>query len=100
MQNTNDNIHIFRTVKTENPFAQIDKRLINDKSISWKTKGILIYLLSKPNDWTAQLSDIIGHSTDGRDAIRSAINEAVKAGYIKRIIRSFLIEREISLPWP
>ena len=75
----------FRTVKNENPFAQIDKRLINDQNISWKSKGILIYLLSKPNNWIARLSDIIKHSTDGRDAVRSAINELIKAGYIARV---------------
>ena len=80
-----EKVNIIRTIKTENPFAQIDKRLINDTSISWKTKGILIYLLSKPNNWTAQVKDIIKHATDGRDAVRSAINEAVKAGYIRRV---------------
>lgn len=79
------NLEIFR-IKKEKNFVVIDKNLINNSSISWKAKGILIYLLSKPNDWVLIISDIINHSTDGRDAVYSGIKELEKAGYVEKIL--------------
>lgn len=68
----------------ENPYVIVNKNFINDESISWKAKGILLYLLSKPDDWRVYETDIVKHSTDGRDSVRSAIRELIKAGYIMR----------------
>ena len=73
---------IIRTVKTENPYAQIDKRLLNNKELSWRTKGILAYLLSKPNDWETRISDIIQHAKEGRTAVDRCLKEAKEKGYI------------------
>ena len=72
---------ITRIVKRENPYVQIDKRAIEDKRLSWRAKGILAYLLSKPNDWTVRCEDIENHGTEGRDAVRSAMRELRDAGY-------------------
>jgi len=73
----------FRIVKSRG-FTTIPNALINDSEISFKAKGILIYLLSKPDDWKVYESDIVNHSTDGRDKVRSGIKELLDAGYISR----------------
>jgi len=83
MKKKKRNLSIFR-IKKEKNFVVIDKCLINDFSISWKAKGILVYLLSKPNDWILIVNDIIKHSTDGRDGVYSGLKELETAGYIKR----------------
>ena len=75
---------IFKIEKREQPFAQIDKRAINDNKLSAKSKGILIYLLSKPNDWQLNINDLTNNFTDGINSIRSGINELIDAGYIMR----------------
>lgn len=76
---------IFRVFKNkENPYVMVNKSFVNDESISWKAKGVLLYLLSKSDDWRIYETDIIKHATDGRDSVRSAIRELIKAGYIKR----------------
>jgi hypothetical protein len=67
-----------------NPYVIVNKEFVNDPLISWKAKGILLYLLSKPDDWKVYESDIICHSTDGRDSVRSAIKELIENGYIIR----------------
>ena len=70
----------FRTVKDpENPFVMMDKRPVNDETISWGAKGLLAYLLSKPNDWTIILTDLVKRSTDGRYAVRNLVNELVES---------------------
>lgn len=77
---------IFKPKKRENPYAQIDKSAINDTRLSWKAKGILVYLLSKPEDWTVNIKDIVKHANDGRDAVYNGIKELIAAGYILRVL--------------
>lgn len=76
---------IFRTMKNaDNPFVMIDRRPIENSTLSWKAKGILAYLLSRPDNWTVQIGDLVKRSTDKAFAIRGAINELIKAGHIYR----------------
>lgn len=75
---------ILRIKKRDHPFVQIDKRAIEDEGLSWKAKGLLCYLLSKPDDWKIYINELKKHSTDGRDATRSALNELMECGYVLR----------------
>lgn len=72
---------IVRTQKRENPFVQIDKGIFEDPRISWKAKGVLGYLLSKPDNWTIVLNDIVNKSPDGLTVVRSALKELQENGY-------------------
>lgn len=74
----------FRNKKRVNPFVQIDKNILSDKQLSWKAKGILVYLLSKPDDWVTYLTDIENQSTDGRDSVSSGVKELLAVGYLER----------------
>lgn len=72
------------------PFARIPKSMLSDESLSWKAKGLLCYLLGKPDDWKACVSDISKRSSDGPSAVRSGLMELRIAGYaqLQRIVRS------------
>jgi len=63
-------------------YTKSDNAIANDERISWKAKGILLYALTKPNDWKFYMIDIINKSTDERDSIRSGIKELEKFGYL------------------
>ncbi|EJD8529897.1 replication protein, partial [Staphylococcus pseudintermedius] len=41
----------FRVYKESGNFVTVHKDFIHDSNISWKAKGILLYLLSRPDDW-------------------------------------------------
>ncbi|WP_430483518.1 DnaD domain protein [Rossellomorea marisflavi] len=71
-----------RTKKRENPFVQLDKEFINDESLSWSARGVLAYILSKPNTWTIRQKDLINRSTDGRTKVERAMAELMAAGYL------------------
>ena len=71
-------------VKKKENFTTIHNNLILDESISWKAKGILIYMLSKPAAWKYKSSEIAKNSTDGRDSVRNGLKELVKNRYISR----------------
>ena len=75
---------IIRIKKRELPFVQIDKRPVEDIQLSWKAKGLLLYLLSKPNNWKIYLSDLIKRSRDKSVAVYSGLKELEKFGYLER----------------
>lgn len=72
-------------IKKNSNFVVMDKTPLNDKRLSWKAKGIMAYMLSKPDDWTFYLDEIATHSTDGMSSFRSGFNELKKLGYIQRV---------------
>ena len=67
------------------PFARIPNELLSDARLSWKAKGILAYLCGKPDGWKMRVSDIAKQSTDGKHAIRAALNELRALGYAEYI---------------
>jgi len=76
---------IFRTMKNQdNPFVMMDRRPIENPTLSWKAKGILAYLLSRPDNWTVRIGDLVKRSTDKAFAIRAAIKELSDAGHLSR----------------
>ena len=72
----------FIKAKKETNYTVLDNTFIQDTRLSWKAKGVMTYLLSLPDDWVIHLSEIERHATDGKDSLRSAINELKKYGYI------------------
>jgi DnaD/phage-associated family protein len=76
---------IFRVRKTkDNPYIMINKFGIYDNRLSYKAKGILVYLLSRPDNWIFYEDEIVSHSSDGKDSVRSGIKELINYGYITR----------------
>lgn len=64
------------------PYTQVSNAIINDKRISFKAKGILIYVLSKPAEWEVRLGDLVKQSPNEKKvAIRSGIEELLLTGY-------------------
>jgi hypothetical protein len=76
---------IIKIQKRDPGYAQIDNRVLADQRLSWKAKGILVYLLSKPNNWKVQIGDLVKRSPDGECAVRSALDELLEIGYAERI---------------
>lgn len=74
---------ILKIKKKTNPYVMLDKGLLEDKNLSWKAKGLLSYLLSRPEDWKVKVKHLVNQSTDGRDAVYSILKELRNAGYIQ-----------------
>ena len=70
--------------KTADPFCRIPNDTLQSKLISFKAKGILAYLLSKPDSWQPQVRDIVNNSADGRASVLSGLMELRKAGYAQQ----------------
>lgn len=75
---------IFRIEKNaDNPFVMIDRRPIENPALSWKAKGVLAYLLSRPDNWIIRLGDLLNRSPDGPYAVRQAVKELRNAGHLE-----------------
>ena len=70
--------------KESGNFVTIHKGFITDDRLSAKAKGILLYLLSRPDDWQIYTLEVVKHMNDGQKSINSGINELIKVGYVER----------------
>lgn len=77
---------IIRTVKNaENPFVMIDRRIFENDGLSLKAKGLLGYLLSRPDNWTICMADLVNRTKDGKASVRSAMEELENCGYVTKV---------------
>lgn len=71
-------------VSTRERFTVVDRRTINDDRLSYRARGVLVWLLDKPDNWTVNSRLIARQGTEGRDALRTALKELEEFGYIER----------------
>jgi hypothetical protein len=64
-------------------FLIIDQRAIEDDRLSWAARGLLGYLLSKPDDWKVLVNDLRKRGDLGRDGIYRLLRELRDAGYMR-----------------
>lgn len=71
-------------VATRQRFTTIDRQTVNNDQLSFRARGVLLWLLDKPDDWTCSAETLARAGTEGRDAIRSALTELETLGYLIR----------------
>lgn len=71
----------------DRPYVVVSKTLTNDKRLSFRLRGMLVYLIGKPPTWQARMSEIQAAGVESEDAVRSMFIEGRKYGYIKSIAR-------------
>ena len=80
---------VIRVRKRPNNFVMIDKTFLEDERLSFKAKGILAYLLSKPDNWKVIVGNLVKYSKDGKSAVYAGLKELKECGYyVKTPIRS------------
>lgn len=78
----------------ENPYVMISSELLRNQSLSPECRWLLCYLLSHQKGWKINRKQVANHLTGhcGRDRTDNMFNEAIDAGYMKRV--DILIKRE------
>ena len=74
---------IIRAPRPEIGYTILDNNTIRDAGLSYRARGLLLYLLSMPDNWRTSTERLQGVGTEGRDAIRKAIRELEAAGYMR-----------------
>jgi len=71
-------------VNKEGKYFAASNEPFNDERLRWDTRGMIGYLLSKPNNWTIRMADLIKKGPGGRDKVRMMLRDAQKHGYLNR----------------
>jgi hypothetical protein len=75
---------IVRSPRPATGWTTFDNRTLRDKRLSFRARGLLCYLLSFPDNWTVNSEIIARDTSEGRDAIRTALKDLEAAGYVVR----------------
>jgi hypothetical protein len=73
---------LIKKARFESGFTQIPNITAQNKSLSAKEKGILLCLLSLPDDWRVYKTQLHQFFSDGRDGIISGFDKLIEKGYI------------------
>lgn len=74
---------VMRVEKNKN-YTTMSNYHLQDKRITLKAIGLLSKILSLPEDWDYTVAGLAGLCKEGKDAVRSALEELEGAGYIER----------------
>ena len=67
-------------------FTTVDNLVLNDTKLSWKAKGLFVYLWSQSDEWDFYETEVVKHSTDKLGSLKSGLKELEHQGYLKRQI--------------
>lgn len=75
---------VVRVHKQEN-YSAIKNETLRDASLSWEARGLLAYLLSRPDNWQISVVDLTKQSKhQGIKVIRRLLKELESRGYVER----------------
>ena len=86
-------------VERRDRFTSIDRRTINDCQLSWRARGLLIWLLDKPDDWVTSVDRLVKQGPDERHTVRKVVQELEHFGYIVRQKRNRQGSNLITWEW-
>lgn len=79
---------IVRAPRPDVNWYTLDKKISEDERLSWAARGLLIFLLGKPDHWEVSVKHLINQTSkalgksSGRDAVRVILRELEEAGYL------------------
>ncbi|MBB3132107.1 hypothetical protein FHS19_006834 [Paenibacillus rhizosphaerae] len=75
---------VIKTGRHPPPFTRIDNSMLQDERLSFKARGLLAYMLTKPDHFRFYLDELMNHTTEKKDSIRSGMKELEQLGYVNR----------------
>ena len=67
-------------------FTQISNAVLLDERLSFKARGILALLLSRPKNWKIYIDEIVERSdADGKHSVRTGFKELKALGYVELV---------------
>lgn len=81
---------IVRGKRPESGWYALDRRISEDGRLSWAARGMLIFLLGKPDDWCVSVEHLRKQTScarirTGRDGVYALLDELRTLGYVRTI---------------
>jgi hypothetical protein len=74
---------IIRSPRAESNFSVISNAVIRDSRLSYRARGILLEILSRPDNWRVSADSLARSGNEGRHAILTALKELRAVGYMR-----------------
>ena len=75
---------IQRTPRPQSNFTVLSNEILRDNRLSFRARGILVSILSRPDNWRTSAESLANESVEGRGAILTALKELETFGYLER----------------
>ncbi len=80
---------IIRAPRPEGNFYLLNKAISEDQRLSWGARGLLVFLLGKPDHWAVSVTHLRNETSKsskptGRDGVYGLLQELISAGYVER----------------
>jgi hypothetical protein len=81
---------IRRAPRPTSNFYVLDKAISEDSRLGWVARGMLIFLLGKPDNWTVSAAALVNETakafrSTGRDGVYASLRELKDAGYLRAL---------------
>jgi hypothetical protein len=77
-------VTIIRAPRPDDHFTVIRNDVLRDARLSYRARGLLASILSRPDNWRCNSKALAAEATEGRDAVRVALTELQEVGYMER----------------
>ena len=74
---------IIRSPRIQRDFTILSNSVCLDSRLTMRALGVLVRLLARPDNWRTNSEGLAAEFGCGRDAVRGALHELQKAGYIR-----------------
>lgn len=80
---------IRRAPRPKDNYYHLNKSISEDNRLSWAARGLLVFLLGKPDHWEVSVAHLIKQTKlaakrSGRDAVYAMLGELEATGYLQR----------------
>ena len=66
------------------PYVMIQRETLYDANLTLKAKGLLCFILSKPDDWQVYVRSIADEIKEDKNTVARILNELIAEGYCLR----------------